>query len=101
LLSHDGRTDRPVVVDPEGEHGPAALDGDRIEVILYERGVIYGGAVVEGNGLVDVVDETRVALVPTHEPNGDVRVNRHIDECFGDTSESAVVNGIELPRVAR
>ncbi len=100
-LAHDLRRDRPVVVQIDLERGAAALGLDVVVILLHQLRVVERDAGSrEGHRAVDVVDVTRILLVPADQAHGGAIGERDVDEAFEVVTRAAVIDGVAFEVVA-
>jgi hypothetical protein len=107
LLAHEGRGDRPVVVQVHLQRQARAGGVDLVVVLPGAAGVV-DGAVAAGVGVprreraraVHVVDVAGVVLVPGDQADGRALAHGQVEEAFGDVADAAVADAVELQPVA-
>ncbi len=115
VLNHEGRRDRPVVVQIHAQCRARAVGLDRVVIVLGELVVVDRDVVVVTSWLAEigvrndisvvildsgasvipgperargghVVDPAGVLAVPAHEPDRGLIPDRHVDEALGDVA---------------
>ena len=100
VLGDDARRDRPVLVEVDAQRRTHAV-GVRIVVILFDAIAVVDGDARgrERPASEHIIDVTRFVFLPADEANGDLVVDRQVEEAFGDMADAAAVDAVGLDAV--
>ena len=96
-LTHQGRADRPVVVEVDAKREARAIGIDVVIIFFDERRIVLRDAAGRiGAAACDIVDIPCVVTIPADKTQRRALAERGVDEAFSDAADAAARDAVEL-----